>query len=153
MNICRTLFQITIFCSIGCSTNNSLHQAEELTQQQKYSEAIKAYELHIAERLNDQERSDWENPYFYLLRVGDILLTNNKPTEALEAYLRAESQGVETTLISDRLRALARWYEDQNRLEDALEVLSKHRDRDPLLFDSMLDRIGRALTEKENKHL
>ena len=153
MNILRPLLYFAISWSIGCSSHNSLHQAEELTQQKKYSEAIQAYELHIAERLNDKDRYDWENPYFYLLRVGDILLTNDQPSEALEVYLRAESQAVETTLISDRLRALARWYEAQNRLEDAFNILTKHRDRDPLLFDSMLDRIGRALTEKEDKQL
>ena len=153
MNITRYTLFILWLVSSACSRNSFLYQAEELTQQSKYDEAIVAYELHIADRLQDPARANWENPYFYLLRVGDLLLSQDKPKEALTAYVKAESEGIEKTLISDRLRSLARWYEEHDQLDQAIIILTEHRGRDPLLFDSMLDRIGRALTDKEDKLL
>ncbi len=135
---------------VACSNIDLLHQAEDLTQRRRYDEAIATYRLHIEERLQDSSRLSWENPYFYLLRVGDIYLSQDMPQEALSAYIQAENEGIEKTLISDRLRSLASWYEQHNQLDKAFAILSEHRSRDPLLFDSMLDRISRALTKREN---
>jgi tetratricopeptide (TPR) repeat protein len=153
MKIHNCVKPLLLVSLIACSNMDLLHQAEDLTQKQQYDEAIATYRLHISERLQDPSRLNWENPYFYLLRVGDIYLSQDKPQEALSAYIRAENEGVETTLISDRLRSLARWYEQHKQLDKAFTILAEHRSRDPLLFDSMLDRISRALTKKENASL
>jgi len=124
-------------------------QAEQLTKEGKYTEAIDTYRKHIQARLDESTRAEWENPYFYLLRVIDLQLKMEQPNEALRTCREAELQGVDYTLISDRYRAVAGWYEGHGHLDSAFQVLKTNRERDPLLFDAMLDRIGRALTQRD----
>jgi tetratricopeptide (TPR) repeat protein len=145
-----------VVCSIGCgllrSSTNAAQQAEELTQQGNYEEAISLYREHIQDRLAVTNRAEWENPYFYLLRIGDLHLRMEQPQAALDAYQEAEAHDIETGLISDRYRAVANWYIAHAQLQAAFDVLKKYRERDSLLFDAMLDRVGRALT-KQDSHL
>jgi predicted Zn-dependent protease len=103
----------------------------------------------MEDRLAESKRPEWENPYFYLLRIGDLQLRMDQPVAALESYQQAEAQKVESSLISDRYRATANWYIEQGRLQEAFDLLQKYRERDSLLFDAMLDRVGRALTDQE----
>lgn len=142
---------VTIGCSSWHGSSSSLYRAEELTQQESYDEAIAAYREHIDDRLEVSDRPDWENPYFYLLRIGDIQLRQQQPGAALESYREAELQQVEASLISDRYRAVAAWYIEHGQLQDAFDLLKKHRDRDSLLFDAMLDRVSRELTTREER--
>mgnify|MGYP006297132575 CR=1 FL=1 len=107
------------------------------------------YREHISNRLEVTDRPEWENPYFYLLNVGDIELNRGEVDKALAAYQEAEREKVELPLVADRYRAVASWYEEHGQLERALEILTKYRDKDPLIFDSMLDRVARELTESE----
>lgn len=141
---------LALACS-GCFSSGpeQLSEADSLMSEGKHEEAIAAYREHIAERLNASDRPEWENPYFYLLNVGDIELSRGDVAAALTAYEEAERQKVEAPLIADRYRAVASWYEERKQLQDALNILTKYRERDPLIFDSMLDRIARELTAQE----
>jgi tetratricopeptide (TPR) repeat protein len=140
---------------LGCFTpgSESLRRADELSREGKYEEAIETYRKHMESRLEVTDRPEWENPYFYLLLIGDEYLHHGNPLKALEQYEEAERKEVHPTLISDRYRAVARWHEEHGELQQALDVLKRFRDRDSLLFDAMADRIARSLTEKENAEL
>ena len=135
----------------GCFSSGptELLDAEKLTTEGKHDEAIAMYRTHITNRLEVTDRPEWENPYFYLLNVGDIELNRGNVDKALAAYEEAEREKVELPLVADRYRAVAAWYEEHGQLEKALEILTKYRDKDPLIFDSMLDRVARELTEAE----
>jgi len=134
----------------GWSGSEELGRADQLAREGKHEQAIAAYQQHMQTRLRDTKRPDGENPYFYLLLIGDSYLQRSDPQQALSHYEEAARRGVDASLISDRYRAVARWFEDRGELRQALEVLNRYRDRDSLLFDSMLDRIGRQLTERED---
>lgn len=145
---------LTIFIPLllgGCFSSGpeQLSTAENLTSQGKHDEAIAAYREHISERLQTSQRPEWENPYFYLLNVGDIELSRGNVDAAIAAYEEAEREKVESPLVADRYRAVASWYEEHGDLQKAIDTLTKYRERDPLIFDSMLDRIARKLTESE----
>lgn len=128
-----------------------VEQAEELLRQEKFEEASEAYRRHVEDRLAAKNRPQWENPYFYYLIIGDIKLRSNKVTEALAAYEFAEKQKVEPQLVSDRFRYVAQWYEKKGDLKSAMEILTKYRERDPLLFDAVLDRMAKELTTQEDR--
>jgi tetratricopeptide (TPR) repeat protein len=137
-------------CGSWFQGSPALYRAEELSQQERYDEAIVMYREHIEDRLKERNRPEWENPHFYLLRIGDLQLRMEQPAAALESYHEAEQRGVEESLLSDRYRALAQWYSERGKLNEAFQVLKKNRGRDTLLFDAMLDRVGRELTATEN---
>lgn len=149
---------VSLVCLSGCFssvswTSSHAERAEAFSRQGEYDRAIEEYRLHIAERLALANRPEWENPYFYLVLIGDIRLGTGKPEEALEEFQRAEAQKVDPYLVADRYRSVAAWYESQHELAKSLAVLQKYRDRDPLLFDAMLDRVGKALTKEEDERL
>ena len=142
---------LAIFVISGCFSSgpSELLNAEQFTTDEKHDEAIAAYRRHISNRLEVTDRPEWENPHFYLLNVGDIELTRGNVDKALASYEEAEREKVDPPLVADRYRAVASWYEEHGQLAKALEILTKYRDKDPLIFDSMLDRIARELTERE----
>ncbi|MBN8550278.1 MAG: hypothetical protein J0M12_13245 [Deltaproteobacteria bacterium] len=127
-----------------------LEKAEEYSRQNEPDKAIDAYRKHMRYRLSLNDRPKWENPYLYLLMIGDLQLTQNKPTDALETYKLAELNKVDPALVSDRYRYLASWYESKDDLDAALKILTTYRDRDPLLFDVMRDRMAKELVKKED---
>jgi tetratricopeptide (TPR) repeat protein len=147
-----------IACSLG---SDELRRAEELTREGRYDEAIVAYREHMESRLEVSNRPEWENPYFYLILIGDVQLSRGEPTAALTIYEESESKlascqdpeakKFHETLLSDRYRAVASWYAEHEQLEKALEILRRYRHRDTLIFDAHLDRVARALTEREQK--
>jgi tetratricopeptide (TPR) repeat protein len=104
----------------------------------------------MAFRLKVPKRPEWENPYFYLILIGDIQLGQGLIEEAEKSYALAEESKVDEYLVSDRFRGIARWYEEQGKLSEAIEFLGRYRDRDPLLYESMLDRLAKELTLKED---
>ena len=142
---------ISVLSIVGCysSAQDGLKRAEESLREGKYEAAIEAYQSHMQKRLSLTDRPEWENPYFYELLIGDVYLTQGKIPEALLHYEVAESKGIHTSLVSDRYRSVASWYEERGELRKSFDILVKYRERDSLLFDSMLDRIGRALTDLE----
>ncbi len=151
-----SIFAVSVsvaLCGAGCFSSGpeQLTQAEGLTSEGKHDEAIAAYRQHIAERLETTDRAEWENPYFYLLSIGDIELSRGNVDAALAAYEEAEREKVDPPLVADRYRAVASWYEERGELQKALDILTKYREKDPLIFDSMLDRIARELTAHETR--
>lgn len=137
-------------CAVWSPGNEHLKEAERLSREKKYDQAVAEYRRHIESRLKVKNRAEWENPYFYLILIGDVYLSAERVGEALESYEEAEKQGISTLLCADRYRSVARWYEERGDLDRALEVLKKYRDRDPLIFDSILDRVSREITSKED---
>lgn len=150
---------VLAFCLLllsGCLFSpgeTELQRAEELSRQKKYPEAIASYRKHMEERLALSSRPEWENPFFYLILIGDIQLGIGQPEEALTSYLEAEESKVDIYLVADRLRSVARWYEEKGEYDKAMKLLLTHRDRDPLLFEAMLDRVSKAKTLKEDGKL
>lgn len=138
---------------LGCHQQPpSIHNLDRSALQQtgRYKELIKAYQNHIAQRLSVKNRPEWENPYLYFLDIGDIFLEQNQLEQALHYYHMAEEQGVKPAFVTDRLRHVARWYEERGDLHAALKHLQQHRERDPLLFDAMLDRLAREIIRQED---
>lgn len=150
----KRLICLGVICVCGCFQSyegpEKVREADELTRAQRYDEAIALYRAHMEERLSVPDRPQWENPYFYLLLIGDVQLGRGQVDAALATYQEAEREHVDAPLISDRYRAVGRWYEEHGELQQALDVLSEYRDRDPLLFDVMLDRIAKELTARED---
>lgn len=126
-----------------------LEEAEEATRQGDITRAIESYQRHIAHRLTITDRPAWENPSFYELMIGDLELRRGDIAAALQAFERAERAGIDAGLVSDRYRAVGSWLEQQQRPNEALALLKKYRERDPLLFDAMLDRIAKEVTHRE----
>ena len=125
-------------------------QADELRKSEDYDEAIRAYKKHIEHRLKINPRPDWDNPYIYLLDIGDIYLQQGQVEEALAEYERAEKKGVKQAYCNDRYRAVALYYEERGELKKSLEILQKYRDKDTFLIDLMLDRLARKLIAAED---
>lgn len=135
---------------LGLGGHNKLRLAEELSRQGKLDEAISTYRQHMEERLSVKDRPEWENPFFYYLLIGDIELGRGMVDKALEAYNTARQKGIHTSLISDRYRFVASWYESHKQFDQAISLLKEHCDLDPLLFYAMLDRIAKYLTHIED---
>lgn len=127
----------------------TLERAEELEKEGKLDEAIAQYQRHIEERLAVGDRPAWENPKFYLLSIGDLRLQQGDKAAALASYEEAEAAEVNPALVADRFRFVASWHETRGELREAQEVLLRYRDRDPLLFNAMLDRLARRIVEEE----
>ena len=128
-----------------------LKLAEEYEKENRYQDAIAEYRYHIDSRLAARKKPSWENPYFYLLKIGDIYLQLGDTSSALTSYLEAEQNQVEPELVSDRLRRIARWYEDRQEYDKAIEILITYKDRDPLLFELILDHVAKkAVMEDEH---
>lgn len=152
----RVIIGATLLGLLGCGSilgsggsGEHLEKAEEATRQGDIGRAIESYRSHIAYRLSLTDRPEWENPSFYELMIGDLELRRNDVAAALQAFERAEQAGVEAGLVSDRYRAAGTWLEQHDREIEALELLKKYRERDPLLFDAMLDRIAKEVTRRE----
>ncbi len=143
---------VLAFLIVGCGaigTNERLREAEEYSRQGDLDRAIAAYESHIGARLALDDRAEWENPWFYLLLIGDLQLRKGEPEVALQTYTKAKEKQIHGSLISDRYRSVASWYETNGELKKASALLEQYREEDPLLFDSMLDRIGKEIVAQE----
>lgn len=138
----------------GASTASAEHLrlAEDYADQNNYEQAIKEYRAHIDDRLTLDDRPDWENPWFYLILISDLQLKSGDPSAALQSLDQAKSKDVDASLVADRYRAIARWYEERGELEKSFDILKKYREIDPLLFDSILDRLGRKIVANEETH-
>jgi tetratricopeptide (TPR) repeat protein len=128
-----------------------LQLAEEFSRKGQYREAIDQYDKHMQDRLLRKNRPEWENPYFYLVLIGDLELKEGDPVKALASYKLADEKGVDANLVSDRFRSVAHWYEEHDQLEKAVEILNSRREKDPLIFDSVLDRLSKEIVRREEE--
>ena len=144
---------VIIILLASCSTPPPSHyqKGEKYRKQEKYEKAIEAYQLHINQRLAVKNRPEWENPYIYLLDIGDIYLSTNQPEKAREHYELAEQKEVKSSYVNDRYRHLARWHEEQGMLYESILELNRYKDRDPDLFNLILDRIAKKIVDKESQ--
>jgi tetratricopeptide (TPR) repeat protein len=140
-------------CAVMDSSSDLVAGAELAVEQGRYDEALESYRLHRDERLAVADRPEWENPHFYTLLMGDVELRRGNPESALKLYTQADQEHLSSSLVTDRYRAVAAWYLESQRFDEALEILKRHRGRDPLLFDAMLDKVAKRMTKSEESHL
>ena len=144
-------FSLLLSCTlVNGEPSGHLRKAEEFSRQGRIDEAISEYRTHMNERLSEKNRPEWENPYFYLLLIGDLEIRNGRVDDALKTYEEAEDKGVDKTLVSDRYRYVGSYLAERGDYQKAIEVLTRYRDRDPLLIDSMLDRLARKLVASQD---
>lgn len=144
---------ILILFLLACS-NYTSHQTKAKThiQDKDYQKAIQEYEKHIEARLAVKNRPDWENPYIYLLDIGNIYLEQNNIEKALKYYEEAEAKNVTQGYVNERYLVVGKIYEKQGQLEQAVAHLAKYRERDPELFNLVLDRIAKELVRQEQRN-
>jgi tetratricopeptide (TPR) repeat protein len=151
----KPFFLALIALAGGACTSNGryalLQRAEEYSRREKFDDAVTAYREHIKIRLNIKERPTWENPYFYLLLIGDLQLQQKQFEAALASFELAEKNGVDRRLVSDRYVFVASLYEKEGKLDDAISILRRYRERDPLFYDMVLDRLAKELTRREDQ--
>jgi tetratricopeptide (TPR) repeat protein len=144
---------LILCCSCQYRKESFRSRAEKLTAEKQYAQAIEAYQRHIEHRLSLADRPEWDNPYIYLLDIGDLYLEQGQVNRAIETYELAEEKEVRSEFVNDRYRHIAAWYEKQQQREKALEILNQYRSRDPLLFDLMMDRIAKDIVAYEEQQL
>ena len=139
-------------CILWTGGDRSSHasKAKAFSDEKRYDDAISEYRLHIAERLKDSRRPEAENPHFYEILIGDILLKQKKPEQALATFVAAKEHGVELPLISDRIRQVARYYRNEGNYRRSLEVLQQHRGLDDFQFDADIDEFSKEMVERED---
>ncbi len=142
---------LSVGCTSTVSPGDTVMQADSDLERGLYEEALEGYRSHRDERLAATDRPEWENPHFYTLLMGDVELRRNRPSIASDFYKEADLHGVSSGLVLDRYRSLAAWYMAHDELDKAMEILKAHRARDPLLFDAMLDKVAKELTEREER--
>lgn len=148
----RLLWAATLLLQPGCfhaGDDSSRAKADRHLKEKKYEEAIAEYQAHIEARLAVRDRPAWENPYLYLLDIGDVYLEQGNVDEALRQYEAAEAHGVKQGYVNDRYRQIANWYESRGEYEKALHHLEKYREKDAVIFDMMLDRVARKAVQEQ----
>lgn len=130
---------------------NELQRAEKYFALGEYQKAALAYQRHMEERLLERSRPKDENPYFYLLLIGDCQMQLGQIDQAIGSYQQAEKQEVTPELLADRFRLVSAWFERQGDLYKAFDYAKKYRDYDPLLFDALLDRLSRDIVKQEDR--
>jgi len=124
-------------------------QAGQLRAEGKHDEAVAAYRKHISARLKDSRREPDENPYFYEILIGDTFLEKGDADAALESYLSAKQHEVESPLVGDRIRRIARFYRDKGEYRRGLDLLHQYREMDDFGFDSDIDELAKLLMKAE----
>jgi tetratricopeptide (TPR) repeat protein len=135
----------------GTYYSSYLQKAEALRDKGKYLEAIEAYETHIKFRNKSKKKLEGETPSFYYLMIGDIYLEMDQPEKAEQAYKTALKAEKNIPLCAERLRRLGKYYEQKGDIKQAIEAVRSNRELDPLLFDLEIDRLHKALVEKERE--
>jgi len=120
-----------------------LQQADLLRRQGKVDEAIAEYRTYIDLRLKEADRSSQEDPNFFLIVAGDLLLDTQRPVEAYDMYKEAEMKGVDKPLVADRYLHLAEWYSHGGKFDEAIAILRRHSFLDPATFEGHLDQVER----------
>lgn len=137
-------------CSFFAPGLTTLEKADQARKNGRYKLAIKHYQQHLEQRLATKWKIKNENPYFWLLTIGDVHLEAGDPIKARQIYDEALNKKVDTLLLVDRYLTLATWYRDHDNYEQALEILKHYRDLDLLLFNGTLDKFSKEILAKED---
>jgi len=105
------------------------------------------------ERIRTEGRLAGENPYFYLILIGDLHLDLDEPKKALQNYLEAHSRSVAHELVVSRIRRVALYYSERSNYAAALNLLATFRELDAEIFDATIDRIHRESVKSEQDSL
>ena len=137
------LFVLTIGISSCLFSERLSHArvAEQLRAEGKYKEAITEYEKHISARISAAGKDPGENPYFYRILIGDVYLESGDLVAAESSYVEAVDHGVDKQLVASKLRGLAEKMVEEMRVDDAMEMLRRHQDYDPLMINLEIDRL------------
>ncbi len=136
----------------GCASQHeySPFYAKELADDGRTDEAIAVYKLHIQRRLAEEDRPSDENPYFFYLAIGDIYLKKNDLLNARIAYETALANEVSHLSLADRFKQLADALGNQNKHDEAIELLKKYQHLDPLMLPLAIDTLHRQMIAKED---
>jgi tetratricopeptide (TPR) repeat protein len=146
-----SLLAVSASCVATSSLKDVQNKVSELEEQKQFEEARAVYKKHQVYRLSRRERAEWENPYFYSLLIGDLYLKEGKATDSLTMYEEALRHKVEAHLIDDRILKLGVWYMEKGLYGEAISLLSKYQKRNPLLYESALDKASKELTKRETQ--
>jgi tetratricopeptide (TPR) repeat protein len=146
----QSIFYIIVFlfltsCTVFERTPSSAVLAKEAVDKKYFLDAIELYHQHIKERLRDDNRESWENPYFYLLLIGDIYVEIGDFKSALDSYEEAKNNQVDKQLYLDRIRFIAEKLEEKGEIQSAFDLLNNHLSEDPLIINELLDKLSRKL--------
>jgi tetratricopeptide (TPR) repeat protein len=136
-------------CFLFTKQRTTLEQADYFKERGDYKQAIMLYSEHLRDRLVNPLRPKNENPYFYLLLIGDVYLEDSNPIMAQQKYELAWQHNVSRELIADRFLTLATWYEKQGAYNKAIKILEQYRELDTLLYNAFLDKINKKITALE----
>ena len=123
----------------------------QLRCEKRYDEAVERYREHIEARLEDSRREPDENPYFYLIIIGDIYLEQGNTEKAMESFIEAKQKEVELALVADRVRRAAQVLRSQKKLREAVSLLKEFRELDDFGFDLDLDELLKEIVALEDK--
>ncbi|MCC6953700.1 MAG: hypothetical protein IT290_06245 [Deltaproteobacteria bacterium] len=127
-------------------------RAEKLRASGDLEGALEAYRKHFERRLSDPRRPSDENPYFYYLPIGDVLLQMGKAQEAKESYVTAKEHEVDAALVIDRIRQLADHYVTKKEYAEALKILRAYRSMDVDIFDADIDALHKKSVAEEDHY-
>lgn len=148
------LLSASLLCGTSCGIFTKmptvLESADQARKDGRFQEAIQLYKQHLQTRLNTSWKIKNENPYFWLLTVGDVYLQAGDPVKAQLAYDQARTQNVDLPLLVDRYLSLATWYKEHGNTKEAIAILTEYRSLDTLLFNGELDTISKELVDKED---
>lgn len=134
-------FILIYFFLVSCAGGTSTHaeRAEQFIEAKEYGKARVSYAKHMEKRLASKRPSS-ENPYFYLVKIGDAYLLEDRLKEAEKIYATAIKREVQPQLLGTRFRELAEiYFTKREDHKSAFRILKTYRYLDDLLFDSLLD--------------
>ena len=143
----------SLFCCFSCSSNKNISLADKAAQEFNdgdLEQARKNYFRHMKKRLLDESRPNDENPFFYLVLIGDIYLKEEKLERAFYFYRVGHGKKVKTPLIAYRIRKVALAYHKNKQSEIALDILREYRELDEFAFDAEKDKIHREYINQLN---
>ncbi len=146
---------VLLLLCLACSVRSPslANKADEAKKAGDFKKAISLYQEHMDRRLEVKNKPEEENPYFYLILIGDCYLSLNEYENAKSKYLEAKEKEVFNQLVSDRIRKIADIKAETKDFDSAINLLREHRELDPLLFDGRIDELHKEMVSYEEEQL
>ncbi|MBL7661671.1 tetratricopeptide repeat protein [bacterium] len=151
----RIFIYLTIIATLvlnSCAIKTDLTQARMYEQQGDYEKARAYYRTHMERRLRDKKRPAEENPYYYLITIGDLYRKEKQYERALGSYDEARANQVPAEPLIFRYRDIASDMQQEGKYDEAIDLLTIYHDLDPLLFDVDIDRVHKAMLAAEDRN-